>query len=187
MTDSARPRLAWAITGSGHYLRESLALAERYGDVDLFLSKAAEEILSMYEIKLAEIKERFRVFRDNTASAAPVGLFYHGHYHGVVIAPATSNTVAKCVLGISDTLPTNIFAQAGKCRLPAIVFACDTAPEMATESPSEWLTTYPRSVDLQHTEKLKDMPGVIVAESIHALEIALHNHYTLHLGQAHDS
>lgn len=177
MTDRALPRLAWAITGSGHFLKESLALAERYSDVDLFLSEAAEEILSMYDIKLATLKERFRVFRDNTASAAPVGLFYHGEYHGVVIAPATSNTVAKCVLGLSDTLPTNIFAQAGKCRLPAIVFACDTAPEMKTESPSEWVTTYPRPIDLQHTAALKSMPGVVVAESLAALDAALQAHY----------
>ena len=30
--------------------------------------------------------------------------FYYGVYHTLVVAPATSNTVAKCVYGISDTL-----------------------------------------------------------------------------------
>ena len=107
------PRLAWALTGSGHFLKESLDLAMTLPDVDLFLSRAAEEVLHMYEYKLSDLRKQFRIFRDNTASAAPVGLFYHGHYHSVVIAPATSNTVAKCAMGISDTLPTNIFAQAG--------------------------------------------------------------------------
>ena len=36
-----------------------------------------------------------RLFRDTTASAAPVGQFYYGVYHTLVVAPATSNTVAK--------------------------------------------------------------------------------------------
>jgi flavoprotein len=141
--------------------------------VDLFLSRAGEEILAMYEIRIEDLRQQFRIFRDNTASSAPVGLFYHGHYHSVVIAPATSNTVAKCVLGISDSLPTNIFAQAGKCRLPAIVFACDSAPEMDTESPSDWVTTWPRPVDLEHTRRLAEFPMVQVVESPAALEQAL--------------
>lgn len=173
MKRDAHPRLAWAITGSGHYLKESLALARSLPDVDLFLSRAGEEILAMYEIKLADLRRHFRIFRDNTASAAPVGLFYHGHYHTVVIAPATSNTVAKCALGISDSLPSNIFAQAGKCRLPAIVFACDSEPAVDTESPSEWVTTYPRAVDLEHTRRLAGFVNVSVVESPQALEQAL--------------
>ncbi len=168
--------MAWAITGSGHFLKESLELARRLPDVDLFLSRAGEEILSMYDIKLTDLRQQFRIFRDNTASSAPVGLFYHGEYHSVVLAPATSNTVAKCALGISDSLPTNIFAQAGKCRLPAIVFACDTEPEVATESPSEWVTLYPREVDLMHARTLATFSNVQVVGSPQALEHAIQAH-----------
>jgi flavoprotein len=173
MARPARPRLAWGLTGSGHYLRECLALARELPHVDLYLSKAAAEVLHMYGIGLDGLRKRFRIFRDNTASAAPVGLFYHRHYHTVVVAPATSNTVAKCVLGISDTLVTNIFAQAGKCRIPAIVFACDTAPEIDTEAPREWVTVYPRPVDLEHTERLKRIPLVQAVDTFDALRAAL--------------
>ncbi len=168
-----RPRLAWGLTGSGHFLRECLALANEFPDVDLFLSRAGEEVLHMYGHPLTDLREGFRIFRDNTASAAPVGLFYHGHYHTVVIAPATSNTVAKCVAGISDTLPTNIFAQAGKCRIPSIVFACDTAPQMETESPSDWVTVYPRPVDLENTRRLQALDQVSVVETFEALRTAI--------------
>ena len=77
-----------------------------------------------------------------------------------MIAPATSNTVAKCIYGISDTLVSNIFAQAGKCRVPSIVFACDTAPQMETEAPSKWVTVFPRPVDLENTQRLKSFPLV---------------------------
>lgn len=168
-----RPRLAWGLTGSGHYLRECLDLANELEDVDLFLSRAGEEVLRMYGHPLTGLREGFRIFRDNTASAAPVGLFYHGHYHTVVIAPATSNTVAKCVAGISDSLPTNIFAQAGKCRIPSIVFACDTAPQMETESPSDWVTVYPRPIDLENTRRLTGFDQVVVVETFDDLRAAL--------------
>jgi flavoprotein len=86
----------------------------------------------------------FRLVRDKTASAVPVGMLYDDIYHTVVIAPATSNTVAKCVVGISDTLPTNMFAQAGKLGIPGIVFACDTEPVVITKSPHDWVTLRPR-------------------------------------------
>lgn len=127
----------------------------------------------MYGYPLADMKKRYRIFRDSTASAAPVGLFYQGQYHTVVIAPATSNTVAKCALGISDTLVTNIFAQAGKLRIPIIVFACDNEPVVITESPSEWVTLYPRSIDLEHTGRLAGFEGVTVVKSVEELQSAL--------------
>src|SRR5437879_2667231 len=106
-------RFAWAVTGSGHYIEESLDLAGLLPDVDVFLSKAGEEVLPLYHVGRELLKERFRVFRDKSASAVPVGMLYEDIYHTLVVAPATSNTVAKCAFGISDTLPTNLFAQAG--------------------------------------------------------------------------
>jgi dihydromethanopterin reductase (acceptor) len=75
-----------------------------------------------------KLRRATRLFRDMTASAVPVRLFYYGTYT-LILAPVTSNTVAKCVLAISDTLVTNVFARAGKYRLPAIVLACNSAPE----------------------------------------------------------
>ena len=99
-----RQRLAWALTGSGHYLKECLEIINHLQDVDLFLSRAGAEILQQYGYK----HQVGRVFQDKTASSVPVELFYHGTYHSVVIAPATSNTVAKMVCGISDSLVTNI-------------------------------------------------------------------------------
>ena len=129
------PRWAWALTGSGHFFIESFALIHELEHCDVFVSRAAEEVLRMYKLKL-DFPKTTRVMHDKTASSVPVGAFYYGVYHTVVVAPATSNTVAKCVWGISDTLPTNAFAQAGKCRVPSIVFACDTAPEMTTMAPA---------------------------------------------------
>ena len=165
-----RQRLAWALTGSGHYLRECLDIINRLQDVDLFLSKAAAEILQQYGFK----HNVGRVYQDKTASSVPVELFYHGAYHTVVIAPATSNTVAKMVCGISDNLVTNIYAQAGKCRVPSIVFACDTEPELESEAPREHMVkVYPRRIDLDNMEKLKTFEETTVAGSMAQLSAAI--------------
>ena len=46
------PRWGWALTGSGHFLKESLALIHELEQVDLFLSKAGDEVLRMYKQEL---------------------------------------------------------------------------------------------------------------------------------------
>jgi len=166
------PRWGWALTGSGHFFKECLRMVADLDEVDLFVSKAASEVVRMYRQEF-KLPKTARVFRDTTASAAPVGLFYYGTYHTLILAPATSNTVAKCVVGISDTLVTNVFAQAGKCRVPAIVFACDTAPELDTEAPKGMVKVYPRDIDLKNTERLKSFESTVVVASLEELETAL--------------
>ena len=166
------PRWGWALTGSGHFFKECLAMIHALDEVDLFVSKAAAEVVRMYKQDL-RLPKSARIFRDTTASAAPVGAFYYGTYHTLVLAPATSNTVAKCVHGISDNLATNVFAQAGKCRVPAIVFACDTAPELETEAPKGMVKVFPRRIDLNNPERLKSFEATVVVESLDELELAL--------------
>src|SRR3954452_14288978 len=166
------PRWGWALTGSGHFFKECLAMIRALDEVDLFVSKAAAEVVRMYRQELT-LPKSARIFRDTTASAAPVGMFYYGVYHTLVLAPATSNTVAKCVYGISDSLATNVFAQAGKCRVPAIVFACDTAPELETEAPRGMVKVYPRRIDLRNTRRLKTFEATQVVETLDALEQAI--------------
>ena len=161
------------MTGSGHFLDESMALAARLPQVDLFLSAAAEEVLQIYGTRIEDLKPQFRVFRDKTASGAPVGELYQDAYHTVVVAPATSNTVAKCALGISDTLPTNMFAQAGKLSIPGIVFACDTEPVVVTKAPHDWVTLRPRRVELANVERLREIEFCQVVSSPAELEAAL--------------
>jgi dihydromethanopterin reductase (acceptor) len=168
----ATPRWAWALTGSGHFFTESLALMRSLGDVDLFVSRAAAEVVRMYKQRL-DLAPGMRIFRDTTASAAPVGLFYEGVFHTLVIAPATSNTVAKCALGISDNLVTNVFAQAGKCRIPAIVFACDGAPELKTRAPGGIVTVWPRRIDLAHTRALGEFEATRVVRTLDELAAAI--------------
>ena len=165
-----KPRLAWAITGSGHYIEECLNFLLTLDAVDLYLSQAAEEVIKMYGFNLTEIREKMPVYRDKAASSPPVGLFYTGYYHTFVMAPATSNTVAKCVLGIADSLVTNLYSQAGKCRVPSIVYPCDIAPEMETTAPKgKRVMVYPRQIDLEGTEKLGLFEYTSIVKSVDEL------------------
>lgn len=165
-----KPRLAWAITGSGHYLRECIEIIDGLEDVDLFLSRAGAEVLQQYGYRHQVAK----VFQDKTASSVPVEMFYYGNYHTVVIAPATSNTIAKMVCGISDTLVTNVYAQAGKCGVPSIVFACDTAPEIESEAPRDnMVKVYPRRVDLENIERLQTFEDTTVVSDMQQLQAAI--------------
>ena len=170
------PRLAWALTGSGHYFTECVELMRRIPDMDVFVTRAGAEVIRMYKKDFDTLPKSVRVFKDTTASAAPVGLFYRGVYHTLVLAPATSNTIAKCVAGISDNLATNVFAQAGKCRIPSVVFACDTAPELDTMAPDGMVKVYPRRIDLENTERLKSFEATKVVETLDDLDRAIQTH-----------
>lgn len=170
--DVPTPRFGWALTGSGHFFKECIEIMRDLDRLDVFVSKAAAEVMRMYKQDMT-LPPGTRIFKDTTASAVPVGGFYYGVYHTLIVAPASSNTVAKCVYGISDNLATNTFAQAGKCRVPTIVFACDTAPEMDTEAPAGMVKVYPRRIDLENTARLKTFEATTVVETVNELAAAV--------------
>jgi dihydromethanopterin reductase (acceptor) len=176
-------RLAWAITGSGHYLRESLAILQTLQDVDIYLSRAAAEIIRQYGFQDQLEATGHKVYQDKTASSVPVERFYEAVYHTLVISPATSNTIAKMAYGFSDSLVTNLFAQAGKTQVHSIVFACDTAPELESEAPRDNVVkVFPRQIDLDNVNKLKQFADTTVVEDMAALQDSIMQR----LAQLHD-
>ena len=54
---SETKRVAWCITGSGHYLKESIDILYGMENIDLFLSKAGEEVLKWYDYDLKIFKK----------------------------------------------------------------------------------------------------------------------------------
>ena len=166
-----KKRIAWCITGSGHYLKESVDLMLTLDNVDLYLSKAGEEVLKWYDYDLSTFKKnKIKIFKDVTSSASPVSLLYESVYKLVVVSPATSNTIALMAQGISDTLVTNMFAQAGKCEVKSLVFACDTEPVVITQAPKKLVTLYPRDIDLKNYRTLKKFKNVIVVDNVKSLK-----------------
>jgi dihydromethanopterin reductase (acceptor) len=174
LSNLPKQRLAWAITGSGHYLRESLEILQSIENVDIFLSRAAAEIIQQYGFQPKLEATGHKIYQDKTASSVPVELFYEGKYHTLVIAPTTSNTIAKMAYGFSDSLVTNLYAQAGKTRVPSIIFACDTAPEVESEAPRDnMVMVYPRQIDLDNVAKLAQFEATEVVEDMAALQASI--------------
>lgn len=174
MNQPEKKRLAWAITGSGHFLRESLSILQTLENVDVFLSRAAAEIIKQYGFQAQLEATGHKVYQDKTASSVPVELFYEGKYHTLVIAPATSNTIAKMAYGFSDSLVSNLYAQAGKTRVASIIFACDTAPELTSEAPREnMVQVFPRKIDLDNVAKLANFELTQIATDMNMLQKAI--------------
>jgi dihydromethanopterin reductase (acceptor) len=167
--------IAWGITGAGHFLQECVNLILELGGVDVFLSRAAEDVLRMYRLEDDILRAARAVVRDRLTSAPVVGRFAKpDRYRVLVIAPATSNSVAKFVCGISDSLITNLFAHAGKNRVPIIILPTDVAPEMDSVAPGgRTIKVYPRAVDLENTAGLHQFPDVTVVENVEDLRCLL--------------
>jgi dihydromethanopterin reductase (acceptor) len=167
-------RIAWAITGAGHALEECVNALLKYERMDLFLSRAAEEVLRMYDLYSCIQASRIGLYREDAASAPAAARFFAGVYSVYAVAPATSNSVAKFVHGISDTLVTNMFAQAGKARIPIIVYPTDLEPEVESFGPRrERIMVYPRPVDLENADRLKEFIGTKIVRSREELERCL--------------
>jgi dihydromethanopterin reductase (acceptor) len=160
-------RYAWAITGAGHTLTACADQLLRYKNIDVFFSLAAKEVVRMYSLQDRFGVAGLKVIYETRASSPVVARLYSGVYRVLVVAPATSNSVAKFACGISDSLISNLFAQAGKSRVPIIVYPTDLAAEMDTTGPhGEPLKVYPRPIDLENTNKLRKFPGVTVVENV---------------------
>lgn len=127
-------KIAFAITGAGHLLEESVKLLEKIAtnnEVTVLLSAAAEEVLKMYGLyeRLENItggKYRELATDTNQKFSYPItGRLSLGKYDLLIITPATANTVSKIVYGIADSLVTNAVAQAGKSHTPIFIVPVD--------------------------------------------------------------
>lgn len=193
-------RIAWGITGGGNFLAASVDLLTQLGNVDLFLSRAGEEVVRMYGL-MDKIKQSgVPVYWESRSPSSGLfamrfSKFSEGAYDALVIAPATANSVAKFTSGIADSLITNLFAQAGKFHVPIIVLPTDIVPEVYTPAPKKesgvWV--YPRWIDLENTNRLRAFRDVTVVISVEELNAHLehlfrgrsyHDQNSIHNGEA---
>ncbi|MEM3478373.1 MAG: flavoprotein, partial [Archaeoglobaceae archaeon] len=106
-------KVAWGITGSGDRLRETvdvmLRIKEMYPNLEIrvYLSKAGQQVVLYYKL-METLKNNFKVWTEVNANVPFLaGMLQSGVFEFLLIAPATSNTVAKISMGIADTLLTN--------------------------------------------------------------------------------
>ncbi len=140
-------KIAWGITGAGHMLLESVETLEELSnehEVTVLLSAAGEEVLKMYglynrvEAVTGGYYQELVLEKDQKFSYPLAGRFSLGRYDLLIISPSTSNTIAKVVNGIADTLITNAIAQAGKGKTQTLIVPVDLeAGDVQTVLPSK--------------------------------------------------
>ncbi|AKB45052.1 dihydromethanopterin reductase (acceptor) [Methanosarcina vacuolata] len=141
-------RIAWGITGAGHFLDRSyqvfkeIKLRNPEVSVNTFVSRAGEEVLRMYglEQNLVQISGGDyleEIFRESEqgSSSPKVGRFGLDRYDVLFVTPATSNTVSKIAYGIADSLVTNAVAQAVKGRVLVYIVPVDIEGSIISEMP----------------------------------------------------
>jgi archaeoflavoprotein AfpA len=95
-------------------------------EIHVFLSKAAETMLKFYRLD-EELKKSFAkvTVESNANSPFLAGMVQSHKYEFLLIMPASSNTVAKLVNGIGDTLLTNSAIMSLKAFVPVWVMPVD--------------------------------------------------------------
>lgn len=163
-------KVAWGITGSGDYMRESLDLMKEIHEafavrIDVFLSREGEVVLKHYGY-MQEIETSFENVHTEKGPNIPFlsGKLQMGKYKVFMICPATANTVAKLAHGIADSLITNSAAQAMKVDCPVYIFPVDQKlGTVVTRLPDgSDLTLHVREVDVENVEILRKMRGITV-------------------------
>ena len=108
-------KVAWGITGAGDKIAEIVEVmkdlkkqSEDFVDIDVYISKAADTMLKFYRLD-EEIKKSFGkvMVEVNANSPFLAAWMQSGKYEFLLIAPCSSNSVAKIVNSISDTMLTN--------------------------------------------------------------------------------
>ena len=169
-----KKKVAWGITGSGDRLGETLnvmkELKEHYKkevEIRVFLSKAGEQVVRWYKL-YDELKQSFeKVWVEfNSNSPFLAGDLELRKYEFLLIAPSTSNTVAKIAAGISDTMLCNSAIMALKAFVPVYIMPSDYKEgTVVTRLPNGAdLALRVRREDAENTRKLARMDCVFVLE-----------------------
>jgi archaeoflavoprotein AfpA len=169
-------KIAWGITGSGDKIRETFdmmsKLSKKYEEgyeVEIFVSKSGEQILKYYNL-IDSLKKDFNKIWIEKDANTPflVGRLQNGEFKLLLIAPATSNTVAKVAHGISDTMLTNGIIQALKVYVPVFIMPSDLREGVTTTilPNNRVMKIRIRKEDANNVKAIVTMDGITVIEKI---------------------
>jgi archaeoflavoprotein AfpA len=169
-----KKKVAWGITGAGDKISEYLDVMEqakkRYSssvDIHVFVSKAGETVLKFYNLE-TRLKESFEKVQVELNANAPflAAWLQMGKYKFLLIAPATSNTVAKIANGIGDTMLTNAAIMGLKAFRPVYVAPTDYKEgECITMLPDgKEMRLRVRKEEVAQVDKLRTMDDMHVLE-----------------------
>jgi len=173
--EKKKRKVAWGITGAGdkiaEYIEAMKQIKKEYKDtvvIHVFLSKAAETVLKFYRLE-DEVKRNFAKVTVELNSNAPflAAWMQMRKYEFLLIAPATSNTVAKIANSIGDTLLTNAAIMSLKAFAPVYIAPTDYEEGVVyTKLPNgKEMKLRVRKEEVEQVKKLQRMEDVFVLEN----------------------
>ena len=176
-------RIAWGITGSGDKFKETYVAMKEFNashnvKVDIYMSKAAELVSKYYKLT-DELSNEFNSYYVEKDANTPfiIGMLQTGKYDVLLIAPVTSNTVAKIAFGIADNLISNAAIQGVKGFVPVYMMPVDFREgEITTIIPSgKSIKLRVRKEDADNVRKIEKMIGFTVFENPEEIKPLLEN------------
>lgn len=181
-----KKRVAWCITGSGDKIGEVLErmekISRRFSDVEIcvYLSKAGEQVLRYYRL-LERLRNSFGNLwvEKNSNSPFLAGDLQLGKFDFLLIAPASSNTVAKIAHGIADSLVSNSAIMALKAFIPVYILPSDIEEGVTTTvlPDGKVMKLRIRKEDAENTRKLSEMDGITILRNVEEIERAFEENY----------
>ena len=172
--EAKKRKVAWGISGAGDKIAEYLAvmkgIQKEYADkveIQVFLSKAADLVLKYYRLE-DDLKQNFSKVRVELNSNTPflAAWMQMRKYEFLLIAPGTSNTVAKIANGIGDTMLTNATIMSLKAFVPVYIAPTDYEEGVVyTKLPNgKEMKLRVRREEVEQVNKLRSMDDVHVLE-----------------------
>jgi archaeoflavoprotein AfpA len=173
-TQIKKRKVAWAITGAGDKIAEFFEVMKQIKkeytdtiDIHVFLSKAAETVLKFYNLETT-LRQSFDKVQVEVNSNTPflAAWMQMGKYEFLLIAPATSNSVAKIANGIGDTMITNAAIMSLKAFKPIYIVPTDYKEGVCvTKLPNgKEMKLRVRKEEVAQVKKLEAMEDVYVLE-----------------------
>ncbi len=170
--EAKKSKVAWGITGAGdriaEYVQIMKELKKEYEDtvdIQVFVSKAGETVLRFYNLE-KEVKDNFSKYtvEQNANSPFLAAWMQMRKYEFLLIAPASSNTVAKIAYGIGDTMITNAASMSLKAFVPIYILPVDFEEKtLITKLPNgKDMKLRVRKEDAENVRKLEHMEDVHV-------------------------
>ncbi len=173
--EGAKRKIAWGITGSGDRIIETVEVMkdiqkqyEDLVDIRVFVSKAGDQVIKYYKL-FNDLEKHFdKVWVEINANAPFLaGQLQVKRYDFLLLAPTTSNTVAKISLGLADSLLSNAAIMAQKAFVPTYIMPCDYREGIITTKLPDGsdMKLRIRKEDAENVQKLRMMEDVFVIET----------------------
>jgi archaeoflavoprotein AfpA len=180
-------KVAWGITGAGDKIAEFIEVMKliqkdyaEIVEIQVFLSKAADQVLKYYRLE-EDLKQNFSKVRVELNSNAPflAAWMQMRKYEFLLIAPATSNTIAKIANGIGDTMLTNATIMSLKAFAPVYIAPTDYKEgTMYTKLPNgKEMKLRVRKEEVEQVKKLRRMEDLYVLEGPQKLREPFQKHF----------